>query len=145
MDTMPHDTGLIILAADSQSWGPSIPTRVYVAGPMRGYPNFNFDAFYEAAAWLRAKGYEVFNPAESDNEKHGVDISAGNIEGSEEVAAAQHGFSLREALGRDADYITQKADAIYMLRGWENSTGAQAEWALARAMKLQIFYQEGIL
>lgn len=118
--------------------------KIYVAGPMRGYPEFNFPAFYDAAEWLRAKGYEVFNPAESDNEKHGVDISKGNAEGSEALAASQHGFTLREALGRDADFITQHADAIYMLTGWEKSTGAQAEWALARAMGLMIFYQGGI-
>ena len=118
--------------------------NIYVAGPMRGYPEFNFPAFRDMTAWLRAKGHTVFNPAESDNEKHGTDIGVGNLTGSEAQAEQEHGFSLREALGRDADFITQKADAIYMLVGWENSTGAQAEWALARAMKLLIFYQSGI-
>lgn len=118
--------------------------KIYVAGPMRGYPEFNFPAFRDATAWLRAKGYEVFNPAESDNEKHGTDIGAGNMKGDEALAVSQHGFSLREALGRDAHFITQEANAIYMLVGWEKSTGAQAEWALARAMGLLIFYQGGL-
>lgn len=118
--------------------------KIYVAGPMRGYPEFNFPAFKDATTWLRSKGHEVFNPAESDNEHHGTDIGAGNATGDEALAAAQHGFSLREALGRDSHYITQEADAIYMLVGWEKSTGAQAEWALARAMGLLIFYQGGI-
>ena len=118
--------------------------KIYIAGPMRGYPEFNFPAFRDTATWLRAKGYEVFNPAESDNEHHGTDIGAGNMTGSEELAASQHGFSLREALGRDSQFITQEADAIYMLVGWEKSSGAQAEWALARAMGLKIFYQGGI-
>ena len=118
--------------------------KIYIAGPMRGYPNFNFPAFFDTEEWLRAKGYDVFNPARADNEKYGTDISMGNVSGSEEQAAAQHGLTIREALGRDADFITQKADAIYMLVGWENSSGAFAEWSLARAMHLKIFYQAGL-
>lgn len=114
--------------------------RVYIAGPMRGMKDFNFPAFFEAESYLTALGYEPFNPARADNEKYGVDVSKGS--GEEETAAAQFGFSLREALGRDLAWIAANADAIYMLRGWENSTGAQAEWALARALKLQIMYQE---
>lgn len=49
--------------------------KVYVAGPMRGIPEFNFPAFNLAAKNLRADGHVVFNPAERDNERHGTDIS----------------------------------------------------------------------
>ncbi|MGB3485339.1 MAG: DUF4406 domain-containing protein [Mycobacterium sp.] len=52
--------------------------KIYVAGPMRGIPEFNFPAFHAAAAKLRADGHHVFNPAERDIETHGVDISKGN-------------------------------------------------------------------
>ena len=38
--------------------------NIYVAGPMRGYPEFNFPSFHAAAAQLRAAGHTVFNPAE---------------------------------------------------------------------------------
>lgn len=108
--------------------------KVYVAGPMRGIPEFNFPAFNRAAAHLRALGHEVFNPAERDNERHGTDISKGNASGDEEVAAKQHGFSLRVALAEDADWICREADAIALLPGWESSKGAQAELALGRAL-----------
>ena len=37
--------------------------RIYVAGPMSGLPAFNFPAFHEAAADLRACGFDVVNPA----------------------------------------------------------------------------------
>lgn len=111
--------------------------KVYVAGPMRGIPEFNFPAFYAAAAELRAQGHTVFNPAERDNDHHGTDISKGNLSGSEEQAAAQHGFNLREALCSDLQFICLEADAIALLPGWENSKGAQAERATAVALGLK--------
>lgn len=118
--------------------------RIYIAGPMRGYPEFNFPAFRDMAQWLRAKGHTVFNPAERDEAAHGAGFGKDNSTGSEEQAAAQHGFSLREALADDMQWIALNADALYMLTGWEASKGARAEWALAQALGLTIFYQSGI-
>lgn len=114
--------------------------KIYVAGPMRGIPEFNFPAFNTAAAILRGKGHEVFNPAERDNERHGKDISIGNIAGCEETAAKEHGFSLREALADDTDWICRHADAIALLPGWENSKGAKAELALSEALGHRVIY-----
>lgn len=75
--------------------------RIYLAGPMRGYAEFNFPAFHAAAARLREQGHTVFNPAERDIERHGADISKGNDTGDEQMAAKAHGFDLRVALGED--------------------------------------------
>ena len=113
--------------------------KIYIAGPMRGLPEFNFPAFYAAATELRRLGHTVFNPAERDNEHHGVDISKGNETGDEFQAAAQHGFNLREALGSDLAFICAEADAIYMLPNWEASRGARAEYATAVALGLLVF------
>jgi hypothetical protein len=112
--------------------------KVYVAGPMRGIPEFNFPAFNAAAARLRAEGHEVFNPAERDNERHGVDISKGNAAGCEEIAAKEHGFNLRVALGEDLAFICAHAEAIALLPGWEHSMGARAEHATALALGLRV-------
>lgn len=112
--------------------------KIYVAGPMRGIPEFNFPAFNAATEKLRAEGHTVFNPAEKDNERHGTDISKGNTAGCEETAAKEHGFNLREALGIDLAYICAEADAIALLPGWENSKGAKAERATAEALGLEI-------
>lgn len=105
---------------------------------MRGIPEFNFPAFHAAAAVLKAEGHEVFNPAAKDNERHGTDISKGNVAGDEAVATAQHGFNLREALGLDLAWICAEADAIALLPGWRNSKGAKAEHATAEALGLLV-------
>ena len=111
--------------------------KIYLAGPMRGIPEFNFPAFNAAASSLRNDGHEVFNPAERDIARHGgVDISKGNVNGDESFAVQQHGFNLREALGDDLAFICKSADAIALLPGWESSKGVAAELATARALGL---------
>lgn len=113
--------------------------RFYLAGPMTGIPHFNFPAFNATAKALRDLGHEVFNPAERDLERHGgTDIS--NATGDVAQATKEHGFSLRDALADDTQYICKTADAIFMLKGWEKSNGARAEHALAVALGHQIEY-----
>jgi Domain of unknown function (DUF4406) len=114
--------------------------KIYVAGPMRGIPEFNFPAFHAAAASLRSEGHEVFNPAERDIAHHGKDISKGNATGDEALAAAEHGFNLREALKDDLEFICLHADAIALLPGWENSKGARAELHTAMALNLKVIH-----
>lgn len=116
--------------------------KVYLAGPMRGYAEFNFPAFHAAAAELRAQGHFVFNPAENDIERHGTDISKGNLNGCEETAAKEHGFNLRETLGIDLGWICSDAEAIALLPGWEASKGAKAELAAAEALGLIVIILE---
>lgn len=116
--------------------------KIYIAGPMRGIPNFNFPAFFGAEADLIKLGHEVFNPAARDNLRHGVDIGAGNHTGSVEQAAQEHGFNLRDALAHDLKYICREADGIALLPGWEKSKGAVAEKSAAEALGLHVIYLE---
>jgi hypothetical protein len=115
--------------------------RVYIAGPMRGIKDFNFPAFYVAAAKLEAAGHHVFNPAERDDDQYGKEAAIGD--GDLDVAAAEHGFSLREAMSADCEWICTQGTAIFMLKGWENSLGAIAEHALAKALGLRLWYAKG--
>lgn len=108
--------------------------RYYIAGPMRGYPGFNFPAFDKAAEELRAKGCEVFNPADRDREE-GFDPT-GLMGCTQELEA--HNFNLRAALACDTSYICLEATHIFMLPGWAKSTGATAERALGIALGLVI-------
>lgn len=115
--------------------------KIYVAGPMRGYPEFNFPAFHAAARLLRSEGWEVFSPAEKDESIHGTDFSKKYKTGSLEEAT-NDGFSLRRALGDDLEWICKEADAVYLLNGWQKSKGACAEKATAEALGLTVMYQE---
>jgi hypothetical protein len=114
--------------------------KIYLAGPMTGIPHFNFPLFMKVAQLYREAGHEVFNPAERDNSVHGTDISKDNITGDPKLATKQHGFSLNDALADDLWYICKTADTIVLLPGWENSKGAQAEHATARALGLRFIY-----
>lgn len=113
--------------------------KLYLAGPMRGIPNFNFPAFDYAAGKLREAGFEVFSPAERDRGIHGTKLED-NASGDEQEATAKVGFSLREALGADTAWISAHADGIALLPGWEKSSGANAELALARALGLTVIH-----
>jgi hypothetical protein len=49
--------------------------KVYVAGPMTGYPGFNYGAFDEARDLLASEGWDVISPADLDRENLGLDFS----------------------------------------------------------------------
>jgi hypothetical protein len=108
-------------------------TKIYITGPMRGIPNFNFPAFHEAAAALRALGYHVFSPAEFDM------IFSPAIEAADGMLEAHpiHGY-----IRRDCHVIINELhppeDGVALLPGWENSKGAFAEVALAKWCGLKI-------
>jgi len=112
--------------------------RIYVAGPMQGYAEFNFPTFNAVAWCMRQDGHTVFNPAERDIERHdGVDISKGNNTGSLDHAKDTHGFSLRSALADDLQFICTVANCIVLLPGWEKSNGAQSEHRTAVALQTE--------
>lgn len=109
--------------------------RVYIAGPMTGFPKFNAPAFREAAQVWRAQQWEVISPLELDN-------STGFNEHlyDDEYQLPQDEY--RQALARDVAYLAE-CSAIALLPGWENSAGARAEVAVAQAMGLTFFQADG--
>lgn len=105
--------------------------KIYIAGPMSGYPEFNFPAFFAAEEKLEAEGWIVHNPAKKDLEDT-LDPDA--MKTGDAKKAISEGFDFREAYLWDVSRIIQ-GHAIYMLKGWEASTGARGEHAVAQAMK----------
>jgi hypothetical protein len=90
--------------------------KIYIAGPMTGLPDLNFPAFHAEAAWLRAMGNEVINPAEinPDHTKKWEDCMRADI----------------------AQLVT--CDGIHLLEDWEHSRGATLEHHIARALGMAI-------
>ena len=105
--------------------------KIYIAGPMSGYPNFNFPAFFAAQEMLEAQGWTVFNPAAKDMED---DPSIQDNPTGDAEKAISEGFDFRLAFKWDTEKVIE-GDAVYMLPGWEFSPGATAEHAVAKAMK----------
>ena len=106
-----------------------IPLIVYLAGPMRGYPEYNFPAFKEAAKNLRERGYMVFNPADHDLDQ-GFDPQIPMEE--------QDFFDLREAFAWDLAKVCT-SEAIVVLPGWVDSRFGRLEVAVAEALDIPIY------
>ncbi len=99
--------------------------RVYLAGPMRGYPDFNFPAFHDAARWLRHEGFEVWSPAEND-ESEGFDPTK------------DEALPLRHYMKTDLPAVCD-SDLVVVLPGWANSEGAKLEVHVASRCSIPVY------
>lgn len=107
---------------------------IYIAGPMTSYPAFNFPAFFAAEEKFTAEGWRVFNPANKEQELGTTE--AKSFAQGDAVGLVAEGWDWKEAFEWDCSKVIH-ADAIYLLQGWEKSTGARAEWAVAQFAKAQ--------
>jgi hypothetical protein len=88
----------------------------YIAGPMRGYDEYNFPAFEAAADKLRRAGWRVFSPRENDFER-GLDSSSDLR-------------PLKFYMAVDLQQVCW-SDAVFFLPGWSDSEGALLEFQVA--------------
>ena len=96
----------------------------YLAGPMRGYEEFNFPAFHAAADELRLDGWKVFSPAERD---------------------LADGFDPKNDAAKDMAYYMAidlpevcQSDTVFVLPGWKHSQGARLEVYVGRECNIPI-------
>jgi hypothetical protein len=88
--------------------------KLYIAGPMSGYPHFNYGAFHEAGRQLTARGFDVLNPA-ANPECHSWD-------GYMRASIAQ----------------VIQADGIVALPDWQMSAGATLEVHIAQTLHMPV-------
>ncbi len=111
------------------------PKTVYIAGPMRGIPLYNFPAFDAAKAELEALGWRVESPADFDREA-GYDPVLMPADGPWNVLPAS--LSLRDVAARDLGAVAD-CDAVCLLPGWQHSQGARTEADLASWLGKEVF------
>ncbi|UFQ02213.1 DUF4406 domain-containing protein [Pseudomonas fitomaticsae] len=104
------------LAKGSVTLADTRTNRLYLAGPMTGFEDFNFPAFNKMAAELRAQGYVVENPAE-----HGV------VDGADWADYMAYDLTRLGLCGQ-----------VAVLPGWENSKGARLEVHIARELGMPV-------
>ena len=88
---------------------------VYLSGPMTGIPNYNREAFNDAARRWEGAGFKVNNPARLE---HGYDRT----------------YYMREAVKS-----VLAADALVVLDGWKASVGAVLEVVIAGALGTPVY------
>lgn len=94
----------------------------YISGPMTGRPGHNFELFNRVEQALKLNGEKVLNPAR-------------HFDGDTTLDYATY-------IRADVEELMKCSD-IMMLPGWGNSRGARLEYALAKALDLNIAYWEG--
>jgi len=92
----------------------------YIAGPMSGIEGFNKPAFDAAAKRLRKQRKIVINPAE-------------NFGGDQTL---EHSDYMRYCI-----HQLLICSEIYMLKGWMQSKGAQAENIIAQSLGLEVHFE----
>jgi hypothetical protein len=91
--------------------------KLYLAGPMTGYPEFNKPAFAAESARLRALGFKIVNPAELNEGNDGDWLACMRVD-------------IKHAID---------CDGIALLPGWEQSRGAPIEHNLMRDLGLRVY------
>ena len=99
---------------------------IYVAGAYRAKSEWelcqNIEASRQASARLWAQGWAVISPHMNTAHFGGICPDQSFLDGDLE--------------------IIKRCDAIYMLKGWEISSGSVTEHKLAMDIGLDIFYEE---
>jgi len=108
--------------------------KIYVAGPMTGYPKHNFPAFDYAKSRLE-KDWIVISPADMDRAISYDPTGGDDLDHMNEQELREF---TDDCIRRDVEVI-QTVDALALLNGWEHSTGAKAEVMLAQWRGIPIY------
>ena len=116
---IPADTSTPDVPDNEMEFKGGFLKKVYISGPMTGYENNNYPAFFAAEEQLKQAGYDVINPARNT---------------PPDPATATWESFMRMAIKQVCD-----ADFVARLDGWEFSKGANIEIDLAHKICVPVF------
>ena len=98
--------------------------KIFISGPMTGYPDFNFPLFNAVSKILIQKGFDVVNP---------VNICLKYKK--EKVLSDKDVFT---AMIDEQQKEERKCTVLLLLPGWEDSVGVRLELQTAIELKMKI-------
>ena len=124
--------------------------KVYISGPMRGYPEFNYPAFNTAAAkWRQAKlvtvpetdlaaSFTYISPTTPTYNHLSVKLDDITVINPAENFGGDSSRTYEEYMKLDFEHVLN-SDAIALLPGWEKSEGATKELLVAQTIGLKVY------
>lgn len=109
--------------------------KIYIAGPMRNHPYYNYASFKTVEQELVKLGYDAVNPHTLDFNETGFNVL--DLPPDTDWTKIPSFIDLKNLVMRDISSLTS-CDAIFILPGWENSIGASAELAVAHWLNLRV-------
>lgn len=97
--------------------------RIYISGAITGIKNYK-EQFAKTQKELEKQGFEVINPTLFDK-------------------AMPKGTTYEEFMNLDL-FLLDMCEAIYMLKNWNKSCGANREYGYALAKDKIIMYEKGV-
>jgi len=110
----------VVLTLTHKMDKPCKSSKIYIAGPMSGIADWNYQAFFDAEKTLKEQhGYDnILNPATNPKNPDG------------------HSWS---EFMRDAIKLIIQCDHAVFLNGWEKSMGANIEMLIAKSLGMGLF------
>ena len=105
-------------------------TRIFIAGPMRGYENYNFKKFDHIEELLKQLGFDVVNPARISRKFKESEVNS-------DIAV----YNKMVDMQQDAE---RTCNTILLLDGWQWSEGVKLEVRTASELGMQFLLESDI-
>ena len=104
--------------------------KIFIAGPMRGYPNYNFDKFDRVEKLLKDNGIDCVNPGRISRKFKEVEVN--------------NDINVYNEMVRLQQEAQKTCNAILLLDGWQWSKGVKLEVKTAAENDFQFLLEEDV-
>ena len=104
--------------------------KIFIAGPMRGYPNYNFDKFDRVEKLLKDNGIDCVNPGRISRKFKEVEVN--------------NDINVYNEMVRLQQEAQKTCNAILLLDGWQWSKGVKLEVKTAIENDFQFLLEEDV-